>query len=62
MSIQEIASTSSVQRLPIKSGEGQYTIWQILGIWLAGGAPMWLLGWVAYPVMSAGLTGIIRCK
>lgn len=58
MSIQEIASTSSVQRLPIKSGEGQYTIWQILGIWLAGGAPMWLLGWVAYPVMSAGLTGI----
>ena len=34
----------------------QYTLWQILGIWLAAGAPMWLLGWVAYPAMSAGLS------
>jgi membrane protease YdiL (CAAX protease family) len=33
----------------------QYTFWQILSIWLAAGTPMWLLGWVAYPVLSAGL-------
>ncbi len=30
-------------------------LWQILGIWLVGGAPMWLLSWVIYPVLSAGL-------
>jgi membrane protease YdiL (CAAX protease family) len=39
----------------ITSEKDQYTLWQVLGIWLAGGAPMWLLGWVAYPAMSAGL-------
>lgn len=32
-----------------------YTLGQILGVWLAAGAPMWLLGWVAYPALSAGL-------
>ena len=44
----------------------QYTLWQILGIWLAAGAPMWLLGWVAYPAMSARLppvdAGLLRMK
>lgn len=44
----------------------QYTLWQVFGIWLAGGAPMWLLGWVAYPAMSAGLSavdaGLLRMK
>lgn len=48
------------------SKKDQYTLWQILGIWLAGGAPMWLLGWVAYPALSAGLppmeAGILRMK
>ncbi len=28
--------------------------WQIVGIWLAGGAPMWLLSWGIYPLLSAG--------
>jgi CAAX protease family protein len=36
----------------------QYTLWQLLGIWLVGGAPMWLLGWVAYPILSAGLASV----
>jgi membrane protease YdiL (CAAX protease family) len=34
----------------------QYTAWQMLGIWLAGGAPMWILGWLVYPAVSKGLT------
>jgi len=48
---------------PVKD---QYTLWQILGIWFAAGAPMWILGWVAYPAMSAGLApldaGLLRMK
>ena len=50
----------------MNSKKDQYTLWQILGIWLAAGAPMGLLGWVAYPVMSAGLSpvdaGLLRIK
>ena len=46
--------------------KNQYTLWQVLGIWLAAGAPMWLLGWVAYPAMSADLAqmdaGLLRMK
>jgi membrane protease YdiL (CAAX protease family) len=38
--------------------KNQYALWQVFGIWLAGGAPMWLLGWVAYPAMSAGLPAV----
>jgi len=48
------------------STKDQYKLWQILGIWLAAGAPMWLLGWVAYPAMSANLmpmdAGLLRMK
>jgi hypothetical protein len=44
----------------------QYTFWQILGIWALVALPMALLGWVAYPVMSAGLlpaeAGLLRMK
>ncbi|HMN28123.1 MAG TPA: CPBP family intramembrane metalloprotease [Caldilineaceae bacterium] len=58
--IQDSMNRAQVER------RDQYTIWQILGIWLAGGAPMWLLGWVAYPAMSAGLppldAGLLRMK
>jgi membrane protease YdiL (CAAX protease family) len=55
MSTREITSTNSLQELSMIYKKDQYTLWQVLGIWLAGGAPMWLLGWVAYPAMSAGL-------
>lgn len=45
---------------------GQYSLIQIFGIWLAAGVPMWLLGWVAYPAMSTGLSptdaGLMRIK
>ena len=50
----------------ITSEKNQYTLRQILGIWLAAGMPMWLLGWVAYPALSVGLpsvdAGLLRIK
>jgi hypothetical protein len=54
MSMQEMTSANNLQELSMSSKAGQYTLWQVLGIWLAGGAPIWLLGWVAYPALSAG--------
>jgi uncharacterized protein len=64
MSTQEITSTNNLQELSTSYKQDQYTLWQILGIWLAGGAPMWLLGWVVYPALSAGLAptaaGLLR--
>jgi CAAX protease family protein len=66
MSTQEITSTNSLQALSVNSEKAQYTLWQVLGIWLATGAPLWLLSWVAYPTMSAGLSpldaGMLRLK
>ena len=64
MSTQEMTSTNNVQGLSTASAKEQYTIWQILGIWLAAGAPMWFISWVVYPAMSAGLpamdAGLLR--
>jgi CAAX protease family protein len=46
--------------------KSQYTLWQILSIWLVGGAPMWILGWVIYPMLSQNLSaveaGLLRMK
>src|SRR5512134_1242346 len=65
MSTQEMTSMNNNQKLPIPV-KGQYALWQIVGIWLAGGAPMWLLGWLVYPAMSVGLpdleAGLLRMK
>jgi membrane protease YdiL (CAAX protease family) len=61
ISNEEIGAVLSSQSRP-----EQYRIGQILGIWLAAGAPMWLLGWVAYPAMTSGLpaaeAGLLRMK
>jgi membrane protease YdiL (CAAX protease family) len=66
MSAQEMTSTNNLRELSTTPMKTQYTLWQILGIWLAGGAPMWLVGWVAYPALSAGLppmdAGLLRLK
>lgn len=66
MAVQEMTTTHRMQKLAMSDQKDQYALWQILGIWLAGGAPMWLLGWVAYPAMSAGLppadAGLLRLK
>ena len=54
------------QEHALAQGEGQYTILQIVGIWLAAGAPMWILGWLVYPALSQNLTpvdaGLLRMK
>lgn len=71
MSTQEMTSTNdlakrNLQRVSINYKKDQYALWQILGIWLTAGAPMWLLGWVAYPAMSTGLppadAALVRIK
>ena len=41
MSTQEMTSTNNVQGLST-SAKNQYTLWQIIGIWLAGGVPRWI--------------------
>jgi len=59
MSTQELISTNNLSKK-------QYALWQIIGIWLAAGAPMWLLGWVAYPALRAGMppveAGLLRME
>jgi membrane protease YdiL (CAAX protease family) len=53
-------------RLALEQETGQYTLWQIIGIWLAAGAPMWILGWLVYPALSQDLNlveaGLLRLK
>jgi len=66
MSTQELTSTHTLQELSKSNQKEQYTLWQIFGIWLAAAAPMGLLGWAAYPLLSAGLlpldAGLLRIK
>jgi membrane protease YdiL (CAAX protease family) len=57
MSTQEITSTNAMKEISI-SEKGQYSLWQILGIWLVGGAPIWILAWVIHPVLSQGLAPV----
>jgi membrane protease YdiL (CAAX protease family) len=65
MTTQKLTLTTDTQEYST-SVKGQYTLWQILGIWLAAALPMGLLGWVAFPAMSAGLApleaGLLRMK
>ena len=44
----------------ITSKKDQYTLWQILGIWLAGGAPLWIFGWLVHPALSQRLSAMDR--
>jgi hypothetical protein len=44
MSTQAITSTKNLQELSMSSERGQYTLWQILGIWALVALPMALLG------------------
>src|SRR4030066_335928 len=50
--IQERTSRTQAERID------QYTLWQILGIWLAGGAPIWILAWLVYPALRQGLAAV----
>ena len=53
-------------RSTVEQEKGQYTPGKIFGIWLAAGAPMWILGWLVYPALSQNLTavdaGLLRIK
>ena len=51
MSTQAITATNEPQELSMSDEKAQYTLWQILGIWLVGSSPMWLLAWVVAPVL-----------
>ncbi len=48
----------STQEITIK--KDQYTLWQILGIWLAGGALLWFFAWVVHPALSQELSPVDR--
>jgi membrane protease YdiL (CAAX protease family) len=55
MSTQEMTSTDNPRKLSAVARKEQYTLWQILGIWLVGGAPMWIFAWLVYPALRQGL-------
>jgi len=57
MSIQEVTSSGNLKALSTPE-TGQYTLWQILGIWLLGGAPLWILAWLVFPALSRGLAAL----
>ena len=57
MSTKEISSMNQLQEVST-SMKKQYAIWQIIGIWLLAGTPMWLLGWLVYPALSVGLPNL----
>ena len=42
------------QALPAQE-TGQYTLWQILGIWALAALPMVILSWVVFPAVSPDL-------
>lgn len=53
-------ATNTMQKPSTSSDQDQYTIWQIIGIWLAAGVPMWVVGLLVHPIMSQGLTPMDR--
>ena len=65
MFTKEVISKNNAQDFSAPS-KNQYALWQIVGIWLAAGAPMWLLGWLVYPALSVNLpdleAGLLRMK
>lgn len=62
----QYSSTQEKDHFTLEQEKAQYRLWQMIGIWLAAGAPMWILGWLVYPVLSQNLTavdaGLLRLK
>src|ERR1043165_6765767 len=58
--------TQRDDRLLLTQEKNQYNLWQILTLWLAGSALMWIMGWVIYPALSRNLSvveaGLLRMK
>ncbi|HEY5730777.1 MAG TPA: CPBP family intramembrane glutamic endopeptidase [Anaerolineales bacterium] len=68
MSTQEKTAINNLQTYSMSYAQGQYTIWQILGIWLLATIPMGILSWIVFPALSpdfssdplgAGVTRIV---
>jgi len=57
MSTQELTSTNNVQSVPV-AADNQYTLRQILVIWFAAGAPLWIFAWAVHPTLSQGLSAL----
>lgn len=53
-------SANTTQEHSTSREDNQYTLWQIIGIWLAGGALLWFFAWVIHPAMSQGLLAMDR--
>lgn len=53
-------SANTMQEHSTSREDYQYTLWQIIGIWLAGGALLWFFAWVIHPAMSQGLLAMDR--
>jgi membrane protease YdiL (CAAX protease family) len=58
MATRTTTATNTLQEHSTTAEKGQYSLWQILGIWLAGGAPLWIFAWLVHPAMSQGLSGL----
>ena len=58
--------TQGKDQLLLTQEKNQYNLWQILTLWLAGSALMWIMGWVIYPALSRNLSvveaGLLRMK
>ena len=58
--------TQGNDRLALARESNQYSLAQILTIWLAGSALMWIMGWVIYPALSRNVSvvdaGLLRMK
>jgi len=52
MSTQEMTSTNNLQKLSINSEKGQYTLWQVLGLWVAVSVPMGIMAWIVFPALK----------
>jgi uncharacterized protein len=51
MTAQEITTTNNLQVYSTNYEQGQYTLWQILGIWVSVALPMGLIFWVVIPIL-----------
>src|SRR4029450_12149418 len=58
MAKEQFRPAQEQERLTLEQIKSQYTFGQIISIWLAAGAPMWILGWLVYPALSQDLTTV----
>ena len=52
MSTQELTTTDMLQKVSTDRKQGQYTLWQIFGLWIAVSAPMGILTWIVFPTLK----------